>query len=398
MSDSKPQQEEHGRRPRRGLRGLRLWEKKRGSRQTGSTWLGGAGETIFYASLFFVGLIALTELISLRVIWNSNSFLTSNWGLALSILMLGSLIITGAVGAFSSVVTAGTSAERRAALAKRAVDNELIADVGNRPKDLPSIPDDANFRNSPGIQLAYRLPHATSPSWRLGVVASFCLAWNGAVAVLAVLAFNQRGEGFELASLISPSWWSLFRIVVLMYGIIGVLSIKYLVQLLVVAAAIGPTNVEVSHLPLYPGGEYRAFLSQSGHLQIDWLDMRLVCDEEVSFSDGTDTRSESRRVYDIPLFFHENFEILPSRPFQSECPVVVPENAMHSFVAANNSVTWKLVVKIQPKKQKTPPFGQSARWMRKLKARLKPFLRIDKRHLDTIHRVYPLIVHPSTQN
>lgn len=398
MPDPKPQQEERGRRPRRSHRGLRLWEKKRGSRQTGSTWWGGAGETIFYASLFFVGLIALTELISLRVMWNSNSFLTSNWGLALSILMLGSLIITGAVGAFTSVVTTGTSAERRAALAKRAVDNELLADVSNRPKDLPSIPNDANFRNSPGIQLAYRLPHATSPSWRLGVVASFCLVWNGAVAVLAVLAFNQRGEGFDLASLLSPSWWSLFRIVVLMYGIIGVLSIKYLVQLLVVAAAIGPTNVEVSTLPLYPGGDYRVFLSQSGHLQIDWLDMRLVCDEEVSFSDGTDTRSESRRVYDVRLFYHEDFEILPSRPFQCECPLDVPDNAMHSFVAANNAVTWKLVVKIQPKKPKTRKTELTSRWMRKLKTRLKSVLRIDKRQLDSIHRVYPLIVHPSRQS
>ena len=39
-------------------------------------------------------------------------------------------------------------------------------------------------------------------------------------------------------------------------------------------------------------------LTQAGHVKIDWLEMRLVCEEEVSFSDGTDTRAESKRVYD----------------------------------------------------------------------------------------------------
>ncbi len=396
MPDVKSPLDESSKRSRRAKRGFRIWEKKRGSRQTGSTWWGGAGETVLYTGLFVIGIVVLTELISLRVIWKTENFLTSNWGLALSVLMLGSLIVTGAVGAIKSVLYTGTSAERRAAFAKNAIDSELLSEVRTPSNDYPAIPNDTNWRNSPGIRLKYRLPHATSPSWRLGVVASFCLAWNGAVGVLAVIALNQSEEAFSIYKVLSAEWWTIFRMVVLVYAVIGALAIKHLVDLLMTAAAIGPTNVEVSELPMLPGNEYRVFISQAGHLELEWLEMLLVCDEKVSFSDGTDTRTEVRRVIENSVFRHDDFEIVPSQPFQCDCPLDVPAEAMHSFVAANNAVIWQLIVRIQPKTTESRASTVLSRYLRQLSVRLRRLLRLKKKKWPTIERVYPLVLHPAT--
>ena len=67
QSTDEPASAQVGRRPRRGLSRFRLWEKKRGSHQTGSAWWGGAGEAIFFAFLFLTGVATLTQLIWLRV-------------------------------------------------------------------------------------------------------------------------------------------------------------------------------------------------------------------------------------------------------------------------------------------------------------------------------------------
>lgn len=393
------------RRSRGGWRRFRLWEKKRGTRQTGSTRWGAAGETLFYAVLFIVGIVLLTELVSLRVIWKEDNFLTSDLGLVLSILLLGSLIVTGAIGAIYSVVMTETSAERRAAIAKRATNNELLAEVQTSKIGLlPTIPDDSNWRNSPGIELAYRLPASTSPSWRLVVTASFCLLWNGAVAVLAVLALN-RGDAFNFNSLFSAEWWTVFRLVVVAYAVIGLLILRHLFRMLMTTAMVGPTAVEVSALPLYPSDQNRVLLSQSGHLHIDWLELMLVCDEEVSFSDGTDTRSEIKRVYEESLFRHEEFEILPSRQFQCDCPLQIPAEAMHSFVSTNNAVTWKLMVRLQPRfgvgsspsvantSRKSKPKSAWSKYLRLIKAKMR-HSKSKAKTWPPIERSFPLVVHP----
>lgn len=382
------------RRPRRGWRRFRLWEKKRGCHQTGSTLWGGTGETLFFAALFLVGIATLTQLVWLRIASANQSYLTSNVGLLLSVLLLGSFIVIGAAGAIYSVICTATSAERRAAIAKSAVDHELLAEVQKQAEHkLPTIPDDTNWKNSPGVRLAYRLPSATSSSWRLLVVASFCLIWNGAVAVLAVLAFH-RSESSATWNPFDPGAWTLFRMVVLFYGFIGILAIRRLLEMLFRAAKIGPTSLEVSSLPLHPGSQYRVHLSQAGHFNIESLEVSLVCDEEVSFSDGTDTRLESRRVYDDCVFRHQDFEVEPSKPFECDCPLDIPQDAMHSFVAENNAVTWKLVVQVQPKVDKNrTPFGKLSR---RIRSKARRFLKLGRQDWPAIERVYPLVLHPTS--
>lgn len=333
-------------------RRFRLWEKKRGARQTGSSWWGNAGEVIFFAVLFLIGVFTLSELITLRFVSREQTFFTSDWGLFISVLVLGVLITTGAVGAIYSALLTATSAERRAAIAQRANSRDLLADLQAECQEYPAIPNDANWKISPGVRLAYRLPSEATTGFRLAVSAVFTLLWNAAVIVLAVIEFNldARASGREIREFLSQPWINLTGVVLVTFAGIGGFLIYRLIRQLVAAEAMGPTHVELSSQPLHPGGRYRALLTQHGHLQIKSLEMWLVCDEEVSFSEGTDTRSETRRVYECSVFREENITILPSEPFHYETTLDVPADAMHSFVTNHNSITWKLIVQAESKK------------------------------------------------
>ncbi len=172
------------------------------------------------------------------------------------------------------------------------------------------------------------------------MVAMFCLIWNGAVAVLAVLALNQREIG-------RPDWS--FVLLVSLFAGLGMAALVYMFQLLLVATAIGPTSVEVSDLPFLPGSQYQVYLTQAGNLAMNHFELRLVCDEEVTYAQGTDTRIERQRVYDQPVFRCERFDILRGLPFEHRCSIEVPKNAMHSFLSRHNSIQWKLVVHGAPK-------------------------------------------------
>ncbi len=348
-------------------RRFRLWEKKRGERQTGSTWWGSTGEVIFFTVLFLVGVFVLTELIALRVVSTEESFLTSNWFIGLCGLILLALIVTGAVGAIYSALLTATSAERRAAFAKGTTSRDLLADLHADAEEYPTVPNETNWKISPGMRLAYRLPTGSTTGTRLAFFAVFSLLWNAVVVVLAVLEFNLGGKfagpfGRPLVGKDQPIrefvarpsadfyGWNLTTIILILFGAIGVYLIYKLFRQLVAAEAIGTTHVEVSAQPLHPGGCYRALVTQLGHLKIKVMELWLVCDEEVSFSEGTDTRIESRRIYEESVFREENIEILPSQPFQYETSLDVPIDAMHSFVSQHNAVAWKLVVKAESEK------------------------------------------------
>ena len=75
------------------------------------------------------------------------------------------------------------------------------------------------------------------------------------------------------------------------------------------------------------------------------LSVWLACDEKASFRQGTDTRTECRRVYFDRCFLREQFEVQQGMPFEGRCQILVPSGAMHSFQSDHNEVCWKLIVK-----------------------------------------------------
>jgi Protein of unknown function (DUF3592) len=212
----------------------------------------------------------------------------------------------------------GTSAERRSVMSR------------------PNVPSDANWTNSPGTHLAYRLPIAATPGWTLFAVLTACLVWNGIVAAFVVMAVKTHLAG-------EPDW--LLTAFVVPFVVIGIMLMGYLFRQGILTAGVGATRLEISNHPLYPGGEYEVFISQAGRFTLTSLNLFLVCQERATYRQGTDTRTDICTVYRRCLFTVENVELEDHKPFDGRCRLDIPPSAMHSFNSDHNEIGWKLVVR-----------------------------------------------------
>jgi hypothetical protein len=255
--------------------------------------------------------------------------------LYVSLLIPLSFIIIGGGRLIYTLIHWNASEERRALLTQRAAQLDLFEVEGNG-HGFPTVPTDANLTNSPGTTLAYRLPIATTTGWTLFASSMACLLWNGIVAIFVVMAASSFARG-------QPDW--MLTLFITPFAIAGACLLVYLIRQIMVTTGVGPTRIEISAHPLTPGEPYELFLSQAGRLAMNWLEVWLACDEKATFRQGTDTRTEIRRVYQDRCFVRANFEIHQGLPFESRCRIRVPEGAMHSFHANHNEVSWKLVVK-----------------------------------------------------
>jgi hypothetical protein len=174
------------------------------------------------------------------------------------------------------------------------------------------------------------------------------LLWNGLVSVFVAIVVASFLKG-------DPDW--LLALFTLPFALLGIGLIAFFLRQVVVATGVGPTLVEISDQPLCPGKCYRVFLSQTGRLRLERLELLLVCDEEATFRHGTDTRTETRRVHQQVLLEDDEVAVAGGVPFQTECELAVPTEAMHSFKSAHNEVTWKILVKGSP--TRWPDFERS---------------------------------------
>jgi hypothetical protein len=279
------------------------------------------------------------------------------WWIWLVPVVPASFLLIGGGGLLYAVLHWGKSAERRAAITRRAQQRDLFGANGRGRFQFPYVPDGADIVNSPGTTLRFRLPMATSPGWALFGFLLACVVWNGIVAVFVAIAVGGHLNG-------QPDW--LLTLFILPFLAVGIAGIVFFVRRLLVTAGIGPTLVEISAHPLVPGGRYALFVSQGGRLRINRLDVTLVCEEQATYRQGTNTRTETRQVYQQEVFRREAFEVPRGARFQTECELSVPAGAMHSFKAAHNEIHWKLVV-----------HGDVAGW-------------------PDYRRAFPLIVQPAT--
>jgi hypothetical protein len=258
----------------------------------------------------------------------------SAW-LYLSLLIPLSFMLIGGGRMVYALVHWNASDERRSVMEQRAAQLDLF-EVEAVDRSYPTVPTDANLTNSPGTTLAYRLPIATAAGWKLFAVAAACLLWNALVAVFIVMAARGIARG-------EPDWVMIASIVP--FAAAGVALVVYLGREVFAATGVGPTLIEISQHPLAPGKPYEIFLSQAGRLTMRSLEVWLACDERATYRQGTDTRTETRRVFYERCFVRQDFQIQQGLPFESRCQVSVPAGAMHSFQADHNEVSWKLIVK-----------------------------------------------------
>lgn len=245
-------------------------------------------------------------------------------------------ILIGGIGLVYTALSWGASAERRAALVKRAAELTPFDTSGRAKSKFPNVPDSDKITDSPGTTLAFRLPVAIASIWGLLALLFAAVLWNSVVAMFVLVAINNHLQG-------TPDW--LLTCFTIPFVLLGIGLIVFFVRQSLIATGIGPTLVEISDHPLYPGGRYRLFLQQAGRLRMNSLHVLLVCEEEATYRHGTDTRTETRRVYEQTLFELARFEVQHGMPFETQCDVELPAEAMHSFKSDHNEINWKILVK-----------------------------------------------------
>ena len=278
------------------------------------------------------------------------------WMWLLALLLPGVLIAFGGAGLWRAARGWGKSEERRAASAGL---GDLLDPLNHAPRtarDHPGVPSCDDLVNSPGTILRYRLPIESPESWTLLGLGLFALLWNAVLAVLAVQA------GIDLA--VGRREWLLFGLL-LGFAAVGVAGIAVFIRGLVLATAVGTTQLEIADHPLRPGGAYDVLLAQAGAGLFKELTLALELEEQATFRQGTDTRSERVVVWSRPIEAWRDVQLAPGKRFEAHATVHVPAAAMHSFASEHNTVRWMVVV-----------HGAPAKW-------------------PAFRRVFPLVVFPA---
>lgn len=276
------------------------------------------------------------------------------WMWALALLLPGALVAFGGNGLLRSARNWGKSEERRA-LAGTGGDGRTAA---GRTSDHPGIPSYEDMVNSPGTILRYRLPAATAETWTSLGFGLFAVLWN---AILVVLLANA---GVDLLG--GRIDWLLLVVIVPFVGV-GVAGVVMFVRRLVLAAAVGTTQLEISAHPLVPGGRYEILVAQGGAGAFRSLEASLELEEQATFRQGTDTRTDRVVVWRAPLASWRELQLAPGTRFEGRADLVLPPTGMHSFASEHNAVRWQVVVR-----------GRPARW-------------------PAFTRTFPLLVVPSAR-
>jgi len=348
------------------VRWPRFFSKKRGHRHTGSREWGSIAEGLFYAALLIGGLIFGGLLVSGvaayapadpgRVVLQRGY---DWWMWVLTLVIPLALVAFGGSGLSKVIRMWGKSDERRAASAGLP---EFLDTLGHPPHESPGhpgVPACENLVNSPGNVLRYRLPIESPENWTLLGFGMFALLWNAVVVVLAAGAGANIRRG-------NPDW--LLLALLIPFVAVGVGGVVLFVRAVVLAASVGPTQVEISDHPLVPGQRYEVLLGQGGSGLFKSIELGLELEEQATFCQGTDTRTERLIVWRDATRSWSRVQAVPGGRFEAHVEITIPEQAMHSFNSPHNSVHWRLVVRGAP--DRWPPFT----------------------------RVFPLVVFPAGRN
>ena len=255
------------------------------------------------------------------------------WGV-LFLLLSFSLTVLGIGGMVRSLRHNIASDERKAAATAKS--QPLFFGETVRSSDQPTVPDLRLIAESPGTHLAFRLPIGTQPLFPLFGLTLFAVAWN--VIAWAVM----------LHSFLNPlEDWSDRVFGGILRGIfcgVGLLLVVAVFHRLLLTFGIGPTVLEISDHPIYPGRRYRLLLLQSGVLRFRELTVAVVCEETARFHQGTDTITSRKEIFRQTLFSRTDFETTSNAPLEQEFFLQLPLGAMHSFRRENNEIVWKIDV------------------------------------------------------
>jgi hypothetical protein len=119
---------------------------------------------------------------------------------------------------------------------------------------------------------------------------------------------------------------------------------------------LGHPIVEVSAGTLYCGEDYEVLVTLPGPARLRWLRLALVCEEKVSYSDGSSRQDESRVVHDEQLARQDGVLIEWWAPLRLRTSFRVPRSAMHAFKAEHNEVRWLVRIEGEAERMLPLPF------------------------------------------
>ncbi|MDO5553772.1 MAG: DUF3592 domain-containing protein [Planctomycetia bacterium] len=245
------------------------------------------------------------------------------WGLFFSVIPL-TLIILGAAGTVMLFRSRFRSQEQRALLQKRT-------------RLYPTVPDESLLNESPGIQLAFRLPLAFFPMFRFIAILFLALLWNGMAWGMTIYLFSTQHGWFDFL---------LTLLFALIFCGIGFLFVPWIFRMFKTAFAIGPTILEISDHPVVPGRKHRLTLIQNGRMNASEFEVYVCCEEVTRFRQGTDTITNHREVYRNSLYRQDNLVIPTGQTVTEDFFLYLPIGAMHSMEVEHNEIRWSCVIRI----------------------------------------------------
>jgi hypothetical protein len=261
------------------------------------------------------------------------------WMWLLTLLLPGALVSFGGMGLARAIRRWGRSEERCAVPSRFTEILDPLAAGPRQAADHPGVPTCDDLVNSPGTVLAYRLPIDSPENWKLLGFGLFTLLWNSVLAVLGV------GAGIDLLG--GRVDWLLLALLV-PFAVVGIGSLAVFVRRGLLTTAVGPTQLEISAQPLRPGGSYQVLLAQGGSGTMESLRLALRLEEQATFTQGTDTRTDRVLVWSRDIRSWSALQLAPGARFEAQEVFTIPADAMHSFASEHNSVRWSIAVHGQP--------------------------------------------------
>ncbi len=202
----------------------------------------------------------------------------------------------------------------------------------------PTLPDKQLINESPGTDLAFRLPVLYFPTFQFVTVSLMMILWNGISWTIFVFLFSNRETVWDLIL-------SLLFCVVFCGA--GLAFVPWIVSLFRSVFSLGTTILEISDHPVVPGRKHRLSLNQYGRLKASSYQISVACEEVARYRQGTDTITNQKEVFRKVIFSRDHFEIPSGQSVNEFFFLKLPIGVMHSMESEHNEIRWTIIVEIE---------------------------------------------------
>ena len=314
-------------------------------------WWSGVVEASFAALLTILGVLLMVVVLALLLSNTESPYLSVPF-VVLQMVLATAMVCLGIYRVCKALWSVGPSAERKQALAAQAVELEIFAEFKRKRDDLPTVPT-ALFPPVPGLKLPYQLQASRQSLWGMITAGLLCLVFaavSGLLVVTAIVKYRRFEEIPFTAEQISPERFSadwFAGALAIPIALVAIWALVKFVSKYMVLTRLGPTTIEFSRYPVFPGETVELLMSQAARSRLKFIDVKLKCVEEATFNEGTNTQTIQREVYSQRLFRKRGIETSLDEPFESQFPMTLPTTAMHSFSSSSNRVIWKIEIRSQ---------------------------------------------------